>query len=337
MLLWKKCLILVISLVLFDSALAKSKATQFTTEEGFVEVEGGRIWYQIVSTEKTKNAIPLVMLHGGPGVPHGYLNVFKTLAKQRPIIFYDQLGCGQSSIARNDNSLWTLARFERELETLVNHLHLKKFHLFGHSWGGALASEYALQHPDRLQSLTLASPLLSTDLWRKDARQLISQLAPEVQNAILTNEDQGTTDSEVYVKATDVYAHHFVCRMHEWPSALSLAELNQNVYQTMWGPSEFTMRGNLRDFDQIPKLKTLHMPVLITGGRYDEARPETLAYAASQMPQARLITYKHSAHVAFLEETQRYIRDLRRFIKAADVTKLCMYDSCIEQNLSRVS
>jgi len=290
------------------------------TEEGFVNVEGGRVWYQVISTKKTQNELPLLVLHGGPGVPHTYLNVLKSLASERPVIFYDQLGCGRSFITKNDNRLWNLARFEGELETLVNHLHLNKFHLLGHSWGAALASEYAVKHPERLQSLTLASPLLSTDLWQKDARQLISQLEPDVQNAILTNEAQGTTDSQSYADATAVYYHQFCCRMDVWPADLSdaLEHLNLDVYKTMWGPSEFTMTGNLKDFDQISKLKMLHMPILITGGRYDEARPETLAYVASQLLHAQLITYERSAHVAFLEEREKYLSDLRRFIRAAE-------------------
>jgi len=316
--LWKKCLGFSIYFMIGGSVLAKN--VHLVTEEGFVNVEGGRVWYQVISAKKNKNALPLLVLHGGPGVPHTYLNVLKALASERPVIFYDQLGCGRSAVEKNDNRLWNLTRFERELETLVTKLRLNKFHLLGHSWGAALASEYAVKHPERLQSLILASPLLSTDLWQKDARKLIAQLAREVQSAILTNEAQGTTESQAYVDATEVYYHHFCCRMDVWPTDLSdaLDHLNLDVYKTMWGPSEFTMNGNLKDFDQIPKLKALRMPMLITGGRFDEARPETLSYVVSQLSHAELITYEQSAHVAFLEEKEKYLSDLRQFIQRTE-------------------
>ena len=287
------------------------------TQEGYVDVKGGRIWYQIVRSEQTKDNIPLVVLHGGPGFPHTYLNVLKNLAEERPVIFYDQLGCGRSSIANNDNHLWKLTRFEEELETLIQHLHLKKIHLFGHSWGGALASEYALKHSKNIQSLTLASPLLNTQLWEKDSKQLIAELPADIQTAILTNEKQGTTDSPEYIHATDVYYHHFCCRMREWPHDLTDAaeHMNLDVYHTMWGANEFSVTGNLKNFNQIPKLKELTMPVWVTGGRYDEARPETLAYATKQIPHAHLKIYEKSAHVAFLEEQDLYLSDLRQFLQ----------------------
>lgn len=220
----KKSLGLVLALIMTVSALAQN--TPLIFKSGFVDVDGGRVWYQIVSSAKTKNSLPLLILHGGPGGTHDYLNVFKILATQRPIIFYDQLGSG-------------------------------------HSWGGALASEYALKNPERLQSLILASPLLSTKLWYKDSRKLIKRLPIDVQKAILANETHGTTDSEAYVHATTVYNDHFGCRK-DCPS--DDEQMNLNVYQTMWGPSEFTVSGNLKSFNQIPKLKKLQMPVLMTGG-----------------------------------------------------------------------
>lgn len=290
------------------------------TEENVINVVGGNVWYKIVSSQKTKHKIPLLILHGGPGVPHNYLNTFKHLANDRPVILYDQLGCGRSPVSKPDATLWNINRFETELETLVNHLHLKKFHLLGHSWGGALATEYALKHPERLQSLTLVSPLLSTSRWIDDSKQLISQLPPDTQQTISMNEQQGTTDSKEYLNAMDMYYHLFVCRMKEWPSDLvySLEHLNPEVYKTMWGPSEFSMTGNLKHFDRMDSLHQLNMPVLITGGKYDEARPDTLAYAVKQLPHGQLIIYENSAHMAFLEEQKKYLSDLRLFLKKED-------------------
>jgi len=304
--------------LLSDTLFASSSS--FIIKEGKVNVSGGQIWYKIVTTKNTSDKAPLIVLHGGPGVPHNYLNTLNALAADRPVIFYDQLGCGHSELSKNDNNLWTLDRFTGELETLVSHLHLKQFHLFGHSWGGALATQYALAHPKQLKSLTLASPLLSTEQWMLDAKGLIHQLDPDTQNIILTSEQQGTTDTPAYLNAVDSYYHHFVCRLQQWPKNLSYSfeHLNLDVYHTMWGPSEFTMNGNLKHFDVLNKLQNLSMPVLITGGQYDEARPTTLADAVKKIPHGQLTIYKNSAHVAFLEEKKQYLNDLRLFLRNTD-------------------
>ncbi len=95
---------------------------------------------------------------------------------QIPIIFYDQLGCGKSAIQKENNELWVLSRFVEELEILINHLGHAQVYLFGHSWGGALAAKYALKNSSKVKRLILASPLLSTKMWIKDASYLLEQL-----------------------------------------------------------------------------------------------------------------------------------------------------------------
>ncbi|MDP3559443.1 MAG: alpha/beta fold hydrolase, partial [Legionellaceae bacterium] len=181
-------------------------------------------------------------------------------------------------------------------------------------------TEYALQNPKSLKSVTLASPLLSSKIWVEDAKQLLSQLPMEVQRTIWIHEHQGTTDSPEYLNAVDIYYHRFVCRMKKWPEELkySVEHLNMNVYNTMWGVSEFSMTGNLKYFDRMADLKYLNMPVLITGGKYDEARPNTLAFAAEKIPHGQFILYKHSSHMAMVEEEEKYLKNLHAFLKAAD-------------------
>jgi len=74
------------------------------TAEGYIEVPGGRVWYRITGTDRP--GIPVLCLHGGPGMPHDYLEPLADLASSRPVIFYDQLGCGRSDRPADD-SLWT--------------------------------------------------------------------------------------------------------------------------------------------------------------------------------------------------------------------------------------
>src|SRR6185369_730964 len=109
--------------------------------EGYVPVEGGRVWYRIIGEGK---ATPLIILHGGPGfTSYAYEPLAAALADERPVIVYDQLGCGRSDRS-SDTKLWTVARFERELAALRTALKLDRIYLLGHSWGGQLAVEHAL-------------------------------------------------------------------------------------------------------------------------------------------------------------------------------------------------
>jgi proline-specific peptidase len=103
-------------------------------QEGFIEVTGGRVWYRSVG----EGGIPLLCLHGGPGFTHYYLEPLELLADQRQVIFYDQLGCGNSD-RPEDVTLWTVERFVDELVTVRQTLGLNRLHLFGSSWGGMLA------------------------------------------------------------------------------------------------------------------------------------------------------------------------------------------------------
>lgn len=319
-LLYKKISSILLLILSCMTLLAFADNTHLITEEKYVPVPGGQIWYQINYYNDTKNKTPILIVHGGPGVPHDYLNSLVTLAKQRPVIFYDQLGCGHSQIKDNDNALWTLERFEQELDELIKAFHLKNVYLFGHSWGGGLATQYALKHSNKIKGLILSSPLLSTSQWVSDAQVLLGKLDNDTQRIIKISEERGDTSSDEYQKAMDDYYHHYVCRLDPWPSTLVYAfeHMNLNVYHTMWGSSEFTMNGNLKNFDLTNKLRYLNMPVLLTAGHYDEARPETISNFAKNIKNVTMIVYFQSAHLAFLEESEDYLNDLRRFLRKSD-------------------
>jgi proline-specific peptidase len=134
-------------------------------QEGFIPVSGYRVWYRIVGGGADLENIPLLALHGGPGVPHDYIENLADLASDtRRVILYDQLGCGRSD-QPDDTSLWRVERFVEELGIVRRELGLDQVHLLGQSWGGMLAIEYALTQPRGLVSLILASTLSSMPMW----------------------------------------------------------------------------------------------------------------------------------------------------------------------------
>lgn len=134
-------------------------------KEGYVHVTGGKVWYEIVGSG---DAIPLITLHGGPGFTHDYLEPLGILCKERPGVFYDQLGSGKSD-RPHDKSLWTVERFVKELAELRSALGLKRAHILGHSSGTVLLTDYALTQPQGVVSLIFSDPLCSYPEWSKDA------------------------------------------------------------------------------------------------------------------------------------------------------------------------
>jgi proline iminopeptidase len=98
----------------------------------------------------------------------------------------------------------------------------------------------------------------------------------------------------------------------------AIAGYNPAVYETMWGPSEFSPLGNLRNFDREAVLSGLRMPVLFTAGRNDEARPETVAAFAAKVPGAKVEIFENSAHMTMLTEREAYVAAIREFLRSAD-------------------
>ncbi|WP_404333157.1 proline iminopeptidase-family hydrolase [Mesobacillus maritimus] len=285
--------------------------------EGFIEVPGGKVWYQLYNKDSTET--PLLILHGGPGSSCYSLQGLKALSDNRPVIFYDQLGCGRSD-RPFDSSLWKIERFVQELTDIRQALNLDEVHILGHSWGTTLAAAYCLTKPSGVKSVIFSSSCLSAPLWEQDQQRNLKKLPGEIQEIIKTSEANGTTDSTEYKEATKVFNQHFVCRLDPLPEFLKEgAHLkNSEVYNMMWGPSEFTVTGNLKSFDCTSKLNEITCPVLYTCGRYDEATPETTEYYRSLTPNSSMHVFEQSAHMPYLEETEEYLQVIGDFLKAVD-------------------
>jgi proline-specific peptidase len=285
--------------------------------EGFVEVPGGRVWYRVAGEDHT--GVSLLCLHGGPGFTHDSLAPLEGLASDRMVVLYDQLGSGRSD-RPGDPSLYRLERYVEEVMRVRDHLGLARVHLLGHSWGGALALSYALTGHPGIESLILASPLVSTALWLEDARRLRSELPQDDQQSLATHEEAGFTGCPEYVASTMAFYRRHLCRLDPWPDELerSFAGMGLDVYETMWGPTEFHATGNLRELDLTPRLGELGMPVLITCGRHDEATPETVARFQESVPAAELVVFEESAHTAPLEEPDRYLEVVRGFLSRVE-------------------
>ncbi len=286
-----------------------------SVQDGYIPVDGGNVYYQAFGLDK-KNT-PLVVVHGGPGVPHNYLLGLQKLADERPVIFYDQLGCGQSDPIQKVEGI-DPNRFIIELHQVVTHLELEKYYLLGQSWGSYVVASY-LHHyqPEGVQKVVFSAPYFSTALWQNDVAHLIAQLPPETQKTISDHESSGVFNSQAYQEAMMVFYQKHVCNLDPWPENLmdSFDQINTDLYEYMWGPSEFTINGLLQDADLTPSLRDLPFESLITVGEFDEVSIETARHYENLLPNARLVIFSGNTHSHHIESEEKYLQTLRDFLK----------------------
>lgn len=283
--------------------------------EGFIQVEGGKVWYHIEGADKP--GTPLLLLHGGPGSTSFGLKPLEALASDRPVIRYDQLGCGKSDHP-TDTTLFTVARFVRELQTVRDSLGLADVDLMGHSWGAMLAEAYMGTNPKGVRKLILSSPLVTTAQWTHDADSLIKLLPDSVQQVIAKEEAAKTTDSPAYSAAMDVYYARHVRRAPRANPAdgdSSGKMSGKLVYNYMWGPSEFTSTGTLKTFDATPWLKGITIPTLFLAGEFDEATPASTEHFSTLVPGARFVMIPNAGHATANDNLPALLEAVRTFLK----------------------
>ena len=286
------------------------------TEEGYIEVPGGKVWYRTVGDDA--DAVPLLCLHGGPGFTHYYLEPLESLADRRRVIFYDQLGCGRSD-RPGDLTPWNVDRFVTELAQVRSALNLDRLHLFGSSWGGMLAMQYVLDRqgdqPD-LESLILCGSPASMIRWAADCQELLAAEPLETRKVIREHENAGFTACPEYQAAILGFYRKHVCRLDPWPGGLerSFAEAGYQVYHTMNGPSEFTVTGTLKTWDIMDRLGEIEVPALLVGGRYDECRPAHLEEMHRRIAGSQLAIIENASHLCFAERPDEFTGLVNSFL-----------------------
>lgn len=289
---------------------------ELPTQEGWLSFRGYNVWYQIVGAREEAGRLPLLCLHGGPGATHHYLEPLQAMARTgRRVIFYDQLGCGQSD-QPDDPSMWTVELFIDEINVVRQTLGLERIHLLGQSWGGMLAMEYMLTKPAGVASLTVASSPASMIQWVQEANRLREALPPEVQQTLLKHEAEGTTDDPAYQEAMLEFYYRHVCRIVPFPDYVqrTFEQMGQQVYNTMNGPSEFHVVGTLKNWDIRHRLGEIAVPTLVTSGRHDEATPLIAGTVHEGIPRSEWVIFEESSHMAHAEEQTRYMQVLDDFL-----------------------
>ena len=283
-----------------------------------------RTWYRVTGTVNAGRPA-IVAVHGGPGSTHDYLLSLSCLAEAGwPVVHYDQLGNGGSThLPDRGTRFWTVDLFLEELDNLLTRLAIADdYVLVGHSWGGMLGARHAAARPAGLRGLVIASSPASYPLWREQMEVLRAKLPPEVDATLRRHEAAGTTDSAEYFDAMRVFYDRHVCRIVPWPrdylaSYMEMAN-DPTVYYTMNGPSEFHVTGSLRDWSVIDGLADIDVPTLLISGRHDEATPAVVQPYADRIPDVHWEIFEQSSHLPHLEEPERFLQVLARFLGNLD-------------------
>lgn len=274
--------------------------------------------YRVVAYSLGSGEDVVLCLNGGPGLPCDYLRDAHGFLADHGyrVVAFDQLGCGASD-RPEDPALWDITRYVAETEAVRSTLGLGRVHLLGHSWGGWLAVEYALTHPEALRTLILENTAADLPHLMAEMHRLRSALGTETVEMMLAHEAAGTFDHPEYAAAITILNHRHVCRLPEWPAPVlrSLGDWNAVPYGAMQGPNEFLYIGNLKDWNRVPDLHRIAVPALITVGRHDEITPACALRMKQHLRDAELALFSNSSHMPFYEEPEAYRAALTAFLE----------------------
>jgi proline iminopeptidase len=283
-----------------------------------------RVW-----TKRTGNnpTIKLLLLHGGPGFTHEYLEAADSHLPAAGIeyYYYDQLGSSYSD-QPDEPELWSLPRFVEEVEQVRQALGLgpDNFYLYGQSWGGLLALEYALKYPDKLKGLIVSNMMASVPAYNRYAEDV---LMPMMDQDVLA-EIKGYEAAEDYANPRYMellMEHHYVYHIlrmppDDWPEPVLRAfkRLNPSVYIPMQGPSELGASGALADWDRTADLGRIEVPTLVIGARHDTMDPEHMEWMAGELKKGRYLYCPNGSHLALYDDQEVYFKGLIEFVRDVD-------------------
>jgi L-proline amide hydrolase len=283
-------------------------------------------WVQITAADSARaGALPLFVLHGGPGMAHNYVRNIAELADEteRTVIHYDQIGCGNSThLPEAPADFWTPDLFVEEFHTVRDALDVDEYHLLGQSWGGMLSAEIAVRQPSGLASLTICNSPASMELWMAGAAELRAALPADVQDALTRHEEADTVTDPEYLAATDEFYRRHLCRVEPMPQDLvdtiTQMEEEPTVYHTMNGPNEFHVLGTLRGWTIIDRLGRITAPTLVIAGEFDEATPATWQPYVEHIAGAESHVFLDTSHCSHLEKPEEFRAVVGTFLASND-------------------
>lgn len=282
-------------------------------------VRGGR--YKVWTKRIGEGPVKVLLLHGGPGATHEYLEAMESFLPPAglEIYYYDQLGCGNSD-QPDERSLWTLPAYVEEVEEVRRGLGLDRFVLYGHSWGGMLAIDYALKYQQHLSGLVISNMTAGIQAYLRRTAGLKDLLDPATRRRLDALDSAGDYDNPEYVRIMmEKLYPQMLCRTMPWPEPVTrgFAHLNQTIYNQMQGKSEFLVTGNLKDWERWDRLGEIDVNALTIGARWDEMDPEDMVKMARMMPRARSFVCPNGSHMCMWDDQAFYFDNLIGWLRTA--------------------
>jgi proline iminopeptidase len=285
------------------------------TGEGRIDVPGGSVtWRKFGDGPKP----PILAVHGGPGYPSDYIEPLKGLGDERAIYVWDQLGCGRSDRPHGAQH-WVISRFVEELARVRAGLNLSELHLFGQSWGTMLSVQYLLDRgQEGVKSVALDGPVMSVRRYVADVSRMVDQLSPANRDAVREADRSGVYDTPGYQAANEEFMAAHIAR-HPTSDTQPLWQrtiegVGVESYLAMNGQSEFSITGNLRDFEREDDLARLTMPVLYMSGQYDTCTPDASRDYAAKTPQGEVAVVPESGHCVHIDNPDAANVAVRAFL-----------------------
>lgn len=283
--------------------------------EGFADVPGGKVWWRIVGSGP---GTPLLLLHGGPGAGHDYLEPLAQLAADRPVIFYDQLGCGKSE-KPDVPSLWRIERFVDEIDALRQATGVDEMALYGHSWGGWLAQEYMRsgKGASSVKKLVLASTSASVAEFVAGAQRLLAALPDGMDARRRQLEAAGGMESPEYKAIVAAFYDRYLVHVAQSPAFLVKTFENlgsSRTYPVMNGANEFSVTGTLKGWSAASSLGDIKVPTLVLTSEWDEVTLDCHQHLHHAIRNSQLKVLPKARHLAMVEQPRRYVEVLRDFL-----------------------
>jgi proline iminopeptidase len=281
-----------------------------------------RVW---VKRTGNNPRLKVLLLHGGPGATHEYLEACDSFLPAAGIeyYYYDQLGSGFSD-QPDEPSLWEVDRFVEEVEQVRQALGLgpDNFVLYGQSWGGILAIEYALKYQRHLRGLVISNMMASVPAYNAYAEQVLMPAMDQAKLAeIKALEAAGETEDPRYMELLieQHYVFHVLRMPHEdWPDPVNrgFAHINPAIYVSMQGPSELGISADasLAHWDRTADLAAITVPTLVIGAQHDTMDPAFMEMMAGRLPAGSYLHCPAGSHLAMYDDQHAYFSGLISFL-----------------------
>jgi proline iminopeptidase len=295
------------------------KVIPITTPKGMFHV-----WTKRVGNNPR---MKVLLLHGGPGADHEYMEAFDSYFPNAGIeyYYYDQLGSFFSD-QPNEPSLWEVPRFVDEVEQVRQALGLTRdnFYLLGQSWGGILAMEYALKYPQNIKGLVISNMMSSIPAYNDYAKNVLMPAMDQKALAEIKQlEAAKKFDDPRYMELLipNFYTQHLLRKPADrWPDPVQrgFKHLNESIYVPMQGPSEMGASGKLEKWDRTQDLSRLAMPTLVIGARYDTMDPAHMEMMSKRVQHGRYLFCPNGSHLAMYDDQKTYMEGVVKFVEDID-------------------